>query len=143
MTEEQNINTEPKRDCPFCHKSDGLFRCSQGALNCSNCMQFIPEKINDPTEAKAESWEEEWENFFFYNFGNLYLEETPNTKHNQCDKIKSFIATQKEKWEKEAREEEREKIKKWIMPNSITEVCKCGMTKPLVLREELLKFLED
>jgi hypothetical protein len=38
-----------------------------------------------------EGWEGKFEWFFFYNWGDLYLEETPETKHAQCDKIRDFV----------------------------------------------------
>ena len=38
------LNTEEK-ECPKCKTKCGLFRCSLGGLNCSNCMEFISEKI--------------------------------------------------------------------------------------------------
>lgn len=36
------------KKCPHCDSKDGLFRCSLGALNCSNCMQHIEEDKQDP-----------------------------------------------------------------------------------------------
>jgi len=30
-----------KEECPICGSVGGLFICSMGAINCSNCGQFI------------------------------------------------------------------------------------------------------
>lgn len=35
--------------------------------------------------------EKMFDGMFFYNFGNIYKEETVESKHSQCNKIKEFI----------------------------------------------------
>lgn len=78
---DNNNNMETKK-CPNCETKGGLFRCSMGALNCSNCMQYIDENSKDEVNQVAIN--------LAIKFHNYYEELAPDFGYETKKETKKF-----------------------------------------------------
>ena len=77
-----NIMNKENIKCPNCNSEKGLFRCSLGKLNCSDCMQHIQEQ--DPVAVNLA-----------YKFHRYYEELAPEFGYETKEDTKEFDAQSK------------------------------------------------